>query len=174
MLFSYGNDTDPPSRSMRKKTLRESMLPDTNPWVMCINKQNREYYINILTHQITYEKPLCFIEYENRLLNKEREEAEKKIELLTRKNHIHEGKLYEELYASTIDTSFIVNPKYTYKKGDTVWYIPNNRDPLIKSTVVDVHHDKPPFYSIRYKIKAEGNDEYVEKNTTLYRLRKCS
>ena len=173
MLFSYGNDVNSPSGlSTTKKTLLDSMLPETNPWVMCITKESREYYINLITRQITYEKPSYFRQYENKLFNKQREKLNKELDLLRRKVHIQEGKLYEELYTSTNDTSFIIHPDYTHKKGDTVWYIPNYTDPLIKSTIVDVHYDKPPFYSIGYKINQEGYDTYVEKNTTLYRIKK--
>ena len=73
MLFSYGNDVNSPSGSTTKKTLLDSTLPETNPWVMCITKENREYYMNLLTHQITYEKPSYFRQYENKLFNKQRE-----------------------------------------------------------------------------------------------------
>jgi hypothetical protein len=177
MLFSYGNssnssDLNAPSRSNVKKTLVESMLPDTNPWVMCMTRSKQEYYINLFTHQIRYEKPFYFREYENRIIENQIHETSKELELLRRKVHIWEGKTYEELYANTNDTCFIVNPNYTHEKGDTVWYIPNYEDPLIKSTVVDVHHDKPPFYTIRYNIVSDLEQSYIEKNTTSVRLKK--
>lgn len=177
MLFSYGNATNSndlniPSRSTAKRTLVESMLPETTPWVMCITRSSHEYYINRFTHQITCEKPDYFRDYENRIIDKQRQETDKEMELLRRKVHIYEGKAYEELYAKTIDTSFIIHPNYTHEKGDTVWYIPNYVDPLIKSTVVDVQHDKPPFYTIRYNIDNNLEQDYIEKNTTSVRIKK--
>ena len=75
--------------------------------------------------------------------------------------------MYEDKYQNTTDVCFTINPTYTHEKGDTVWYIPNYTDPLIKSTVVDVQHDKPPFYTIRYIMLIRSlEQDYIEKNTT--------
>ena len=87
--------------------------------------------------------------------------------MLQRKLHIIEGKAYEESFQNTTDVNFQINPTHTHEKGDTVLYIPNDTDPLIRATVVAVHPDKPPFYSISYKLE---NGEIVEKNTTAPRI----
>lgn len=173
MLFSYGSDLNSSSGSTKQKTLVESMLPQTNPWIMCMTTNNQEYYMNLFTHQITYQKPSLFKDYENRLLDKQRQETAKELEIFRRKAHIYEGKAYEELYANSDDPYFIINPAYTHEKGDTVWYIPNSTDPLIKSTIVAVHHDKPPFYTLRYIITNGAESSVVEKNTTSVRIMKC-
>lgn len=174
MIFSYGsNSTSEPHPNKETKTINQYMLPNSKPWVMCIGENNSEYYMNIFTHKITDKKPFYFQEYDKRIATEINTpivtELERELELLQRKLHIIECKEYEEAYQNTTDNIFPINPAYTYEKGDTVWYIPNEKDPLIKSTVVAVHHDKPPFYSIRYTLP---NGEIIEKNTTAPKIKR--
>ena len=174
MLFSYGSNSNEPNQSGQTPNtpLSEGILPNTKPWVMCMNTRNQVYYVNLFTKQTSYTKPLCFVEYENNLKKTHTPELNRELDILRRKVHIYEGKKYEESYQNTTDICFTINPIYTHKKGDTVWYIPNFTDPLIKSTVVDVHHDKPPFYTIRYTNVGRSSDDIVEKNTTAPRIKK--
>jgi len=174
MLFSYGSNSNEPNQPGQTSTrkLPEGILPNTKPWVMCMNNRNQVYYSNLFTNQASYTKPLCFVEYENNLKKMCTPELDRELDILRRKVHIYEGKMYEDKYQNTTDVCFTINPTYTHVKGDTVWYIPNYTDPLIKSTVVDVHHDKPPFYTIRYMNVESSSGDVVEKNTTAPRIKK--
>ena len=167
MLFSYGSNSNEMLPNISNKSLTQAMLPNTKPWIMCIGENNREYYMNIFTHKITDVKPSYFKEYDKRVNEEINKPLLEELEMLQRKLHIIEGKAYEESFQNTTDVNFQINPTHTHEKGDTVLYIPNDTDPLIRATVVAVHPDKPPFYSISYKLE---NGEIVEKNTTAPRI----
>ena len=134
---------------------------------MCIGENNREYYMNIFTHKITDVKPSYFKEYDKRINEEINKPLLEELEMLQRKLHIIEGKRMKKVFKIQQMLIFKLILRIHTRKGDTVLYIPNDTDPLIRATVVAVHPDKPPFYSISYKLE---NGEIVEKNTTAPRI----
>lgn len=144
--------------------------PGSNEWVLCLDADNEEYFLNLRTGIKQTSSPQFVSQ---RTKKREVYILELKRDVIKYRRHIHA--LENAAYTTHLQAGGALDNKFEFTKGEQVEYIrgdtgdkgnngnKGNNTTIQKAHVVEIHYDTPRFYTIQY-ISDIG--ETVEKNTT--------
>jgi hypothetical protein len=159
---AYPTPPNAPAKPTKLQNYAHILKPGSCEWVMCLDSNDNEYFLNLKTRETTDK---CTEFFSNKMQQREVciVELNKRNKLQKRQLHRYKIKEYEE----ELKNGGSFNPEFEYEKGDKLIYSKNMGEPPRMVTVVDVHYDIPRFYTIQYN---ESRDVIIEKNTTAHNL----
>ena len=159
---AYPTPPNAPAKPTKLQNYAHILKPGSCEWVMCIDSNDNEYFLNLKTRETTDK---CTEFFSNKMRQREICIIELNRRITLQKRQLHRYKIKE--YEEELKNGGSFNPEYEYEKGDKLIYSKNMGEPQRIVTVVDVHYDVPRFYTIQYN---ESRDVIVEKNTTAHNL----